>query len=426
MNAALPVVLPSFRRPRRGPRGAPRAAGGSARGPLVATLVACGLMAAAAAAGLRTRPSPSGSARAARGTSWRCSTRSTRSCCVICVYIGASLLVHAEPPARRRSATPTSTSTPPTGPRSRCSCRRTTRSRSSAGILTALLDVDYPPGRLHILPIDDRSTRPHRRDRGRVRGPPPGRGRRPSTARKGEPGKAAALRDAMALVTHRHRAGLRRRLHPGARPDQAAGGAVLRPRGRRGHGPRRAAQRRAEPADAAARPRAHRRLPGGPAGAHEPRAGAAVRRHRGRRAARARWRASAAGASTRWPRTPTPPSACCAAAGRPSTRTARSATSRCRPPGRSACGRCGAGRAGTTRRSGRTPGTCWPGRRTRFREKLDGWLLLNVYLMSPILLLGWLLAMALWYLGENAARADRHPDRDLVQRRSATSPSSSR
>jgi cellulose synthase/poly-beta-1,6-N-acetylglucosamine synthase-like glycosyltransferase len=39
-------------------------------------------------------------------------------------------------------------------------------------------------------------------------------------------------------------------------------------------------------------------------------------------------------------------------------------------------------------------------RRTSFREKLDGWLLLNVYLMSPILLLGWILAMALWYLGE--------------------------
>ena len=40
------------------------------------------------------------------------------------------------------------------------------------------------------------------------------------------------------------------------------------------------------------------------------------------------------------------------------------------------------------------------GPRTCFREKLDGWLLLNGYLMSPILLLGWLLAMALWYLGE--------------------------
>jgi cellulose synthase/poly-beta-1,6-N-acetylglucosamine synthase-like glycosyltransferase len=40
------------------------------------------------------------------------------------------------------------------------------------------------------------------------------------------------------------------------------------------------------------------------------------------------------------------------------------------------------------------------GPRTCFREKLDGWMLLNVYLMSPVLLLGWLLAMALWYLGE--------------------------
>ncbi len=40
------------------------------------------------------------------------------------------------------------------------------------------------------------------------------------------------------------------------------------------------------------------------------------------------------------------------------------------------------------------------GPRTCFREKLDGWLLLNVYVMSPVLLLGWLLAMTLWYLGE--------------------------
>ena len=39
-------------------------------------------------------------------------------------------------------------------------------------------------------------------------------------------------------------------------------------------------------------------------------------------------------------------------------------------------------------------------RRASFRERFDGWLLLNVYLLSPILLLGWLLAMVLWYLGE--------------------------
>ncbi len=39
-------------------------------------------------------------------------------------------------------------------------------------------------------------------------------------------------------------------------------------------------------------------------------------------------------------------------------------------------------------------------RRTRFFEKLDGLLLLGVYLMSPILLLGWLLGIVLWYLGE--------------------------
>jgi cellulose synthase/poly-beta-1,6-N-acetylglucosamine synthase-like glycosyltransferase len=46
----------------------------------------------------------------------------------------------------------------------------------------------------------------------------------------------------------------------------------------------------------------------------------------------------------------------------------------------------------------------WPltqSRRTGFREKIDGLLLLGVYAMSPILLVGWLLAISLWYLGVN-------------------------
>jgi cellulose synthase/poly-beta-1,6-N-acetylglucosamine synthase-like glycosyltransferase len=38
--------------------------------------------------------------------------------------------------------------------------------------------------------------------------------------------------------------------------------------------------------------------------------------------------------------------------------------------------------------------------RTRFIEKVDGLLLLGIYLMSPVLLLGWTLGMILWYLGE--------------------------
>ncbi len=37
--------------------------------------------------------------------------------------------------------------------------------------------------------------------------------------------------------------------------------------------------------------------------------------------------------------------------------------------------------------------------RTRFFEKLDGLLLLNVYLISTVLLLGWALAITLWFLG---------------------------
>lgn len=40
-------------------------------------------------------------------------------------------------------------------------------------------------------------------------------------------------------------------------------------------------------------------------------------------------------------------------------------------------------------------------RRTGFWEKVDGALLLGVYMMSPIMLVGWTIAMVLWYLGEN-------------------------
>lgn len=45
----------------------------------------------------------------------------------------------------------------------------------------------------------------------------------------------------------------------------------------------------------------------------------------------------------------------------------------------------------------------WPlffDRRASWRERWDGLLLLNVYLASPILLVGWLLGITLWYLGE--------------------------
>lgn len=38
-------------------------------------------------------------------------------------------------------------------------------------------------------------------------------------------------------------------------------------------------------------------------------------------------------------------------------------------------------------------------RRTSLREKIDGLMVLNIYMMSPILLIGWMLALALWYLG---------------------------
>jgi hypothetical protein len=40
-------------------------------------------------------------------------------------------------------------------------------------------------------------------------------------------------------------------------------------------------------------------------------------------------------------------------------------------------------------------------RRVRGLEKLDGQLLLGVYMMSPVLILGWVVAMTLWYLGVN-------------------------
>src|SRR5262249_2766239 len=38
-------------------------------------------------------------------------------------------------------------------------------------------------------------------------------------------------------------------------------------------------------------------------------------------------------------------------------------------------------------------------RRTRLAERVDGALLLGVFLMSPVLLAGWSLGVALWYLG---------------------------
>jgi cellulose synthase/poly-beta-1,6-N-acetylglucosamine synthase-like glycosyltransferase len=41
--------------------------------------------------------------------------------------------------------------------------------------------------------------------------------------------------------------------------------------------------------------------------------------------------------------------------------------------------------------------------RLRFLEKVDGLLLLGVYTMSPILVLGWMLGISLWYLGEWSA-----------------------
>jgi len=40
-------------------------------------------------------------------------------------------------------------------------------------------------------------------------------------------------------------------------------------------------------------------------------------------------------------------------------------------------------------------------KRVSLAEKLDGWLLLGVYAMSPILIFGWMLGIILWYLGEN-------------------------
>jgi hypothetical protein len=47
---------------------------------------------------------------------------------------------------------------------------------------------------------------------------------------------------------------------------------------------------------------------------------------------------------------------------------------------------------------------CWKllgNRRTSFSEKLDGVMLLHIYMMAPILLLGWAVGIVLWYLGVN-------------------------
>lgn len=43
----------------------------------------------------------------------------------------------------------------------------------------------------------------------------------------------------------------------------------------------------------------------------------------------------------------------------------------------------------------------WGNRRTRWLERVDGALLLGIYWMSPLMLLGWIVGSTLWYLGIN-------------------------
>lgn len=49
----------------------------------------------------------------------------------------------------------------------------------------------------------------------------------------------------------------------------------------------------------------------------------------------------------------------------------------------------------------RYAGQCIFGGKAPLRSRLDGLLLLGVYIMSPVILIGWALAMTLFYLGEN-------------------------
>jgi cellulose synthase/poly-beta-1,6-N-acetylglucosamine synthase-like glycosyltransferase len=68
-----------------------------------------------------------------------------------------------------------------------------------AEVLEALLEVDYPAGRMKILPINDRSEDGTRDIIDRIAAENPGR-IKPFHRTDGEPGKAAALRDAMELI----------------------------------------------------------------------------------------------------------------------------------------------------------------------------------------------------------------------------------
>lgn len=49
----------------------------------------------------------------------------------------------------------------------------------------------------------------------------------------------------------------------------------------------------------------------------------------------------------------------------------------------------------------RYAGSCMFSRKASLKSRIDGLLLLGVYMMSPIVLLGWILAITLFYMGEN-------------------------
>jgi cellulose synthase/poly-beta-1,6-N-acetylglucosamine synthase-like glycosyltransferase len=267
------------------------------------------------------------------------------------------------------------------------------------GVLTALLDVDYPPKRLHILPVDDRSKDRTGAIVDEFAARHPGMVV-PFHRTKGEPGKAAALRDAMALVTTDialvfdadyipGRGLIKQLVAPFFDPEVGAVmGRVVPHNVGQNLLTRLLDLERTGGYQVDQQARMNLKLVpqyGGTVGGVRRRALESVGGWRidtlaedtdaTFRLLRGGWKTVYQNRSECYEQVPT------------------SWPQRMRQVRRWARGHNEALFAHA--------GHLLTGPRTRFREKLDGWLLLNVYMMSPIVMLGWLLAMALWYLGEN-------------------------
>jgi hypothetical protein len=148
-----------------------------------------------------------------------------------------------------------------------------------ADAMEALLESDYPDGRMIIMPVNDRSTDGTREIIDQIAARRPDI-IRPSTAPR-QAGQGGCAERRHGHDRHRYLHRVRCRLCTGARLAQTTGGTVFRPGSRGRDGARGAAQCRCQHADPHAGHGAGRGLSGRPASPDEHEAGAAIWRHRG-------------------------------------------------------------------------------------------------------------------------------------------------